>query len=289
MTVVVLLSLCSAIGYGLSDFVGGLLTRKASVWVVASVSQAAATIVAFVVVMTNVGEPDALAFGLGVLGGLGSGAGNLLIYQGLAAGRMAVVAPVSAITTASLPVGVGLITGEQPGTLPMIGALMALPAIWLVSSGGSGRQAVSRLPSQRRFGKVDADVLTGLAAGVGFGVQFSSLGLVPPSAGLTPLAISQIVSVSGIILGATVQSTPWMPRDRFGWLGSVAGLLAGVATVCFQLAVQRGLLSIAGVLAALYPAVTVLLAASILREPIYRTQGAGLLLAASAIALIASG
>jgi len=286
---VVLLSLCSAIAYGLSDFVGGLLTRRASVWIVAAMSQASATIVALGVVSVNVGDPDVRSLLWGMLAGLGSGAGNVLIYYGLSRGRMAVVAPVSAIMTASLPVCVGLITGEQPGTLPMLGALMALPAVWLVSSSGSGAQTASRPPSRGRFGEAGTDALTGLAAGVGFGVQFSSLGMVAPSAGLTPLAISQFVSVAAIIVGATVQSAPWIPRDRFGALSSVAGVLAGIATVCFQLAAQRGLLTIAGVLASLYPAVTVLLAALVLRERIYRTQGAGLMLAATAIALIASG
>jgi drug/metabolite transporter (DMT)-like permease len=69
----------------------------------------------------------------------------------------------------------------------------------------------------------------------------------------------------------------------------VAGLLAGTATICFQLAAQRGLLTIAGVVTSLYPAVTVLLAALVLREGIHRTQGAGLALATTAVVLIAWG
>jgi drug/metabolite transporter (DMT)-like permease len=282
---VILLSLLSAVAFGLSDFVGGLLTRRASVWIVAAVSQATATVVALGVIATRAGDPGARDLLWGALAGLGSGAGNVLIYYGLSRGRMAVVAPVSAITTASLPVAVGLITGERPGMWPLLGAFMALPAVWLVSSGGGDAQA---RPHHRDRGP-KRDVLTGLAAGVGFGVQFSALGMVAPAAGLTPLAVSQFVSVGTIVFGAIVQSASWLPRDRFGALASVAGLLAGIATVCFQLAVQQGLLTIAGVLASLYPAVTVLLAAVVLRERIYRLQGAGLMLAAMAIALIAAG
>lgn len=89
--------------------------------------------------------------------------------------------------------------------------------------------------------------------------------------------------------GAIAVSAPWLPRDRFSRLAAVAGLLAGTATVCFQLAVQYGLLTIAGVLTSLYPAVTVLLAATVLRERIRPAQGVGLTLAAAAIALIAAG
>jgi uncharacterized membrane protein len=276
--VALLLSLCSAIAYGLSDFVGGLLTRRAGAWAVAAASQGTAAALTLALVATHAGEPRTGDLLWGVLAGVGSGAGSVFIFRGLAGGRMAVVAPLSAIAAAGVPVLVGVAAGERPGALPMLGVLAALPAIWLVSSGGSGMRGGSR-----------ADVVNGLAAGLGFGVQFAALGQVPGEAGLTPLAVSQWASVVAIALGATAASAPWLPRDRFSRLGAVAGVLAGVATVSFQLAAQRGLLSLAGVLTSLYPAVTVLLAATVLRERIGRAQGVGLALAATAVALIASG
>lgn len=275
---VLFLSLCSAVAYGISDFVGGVLTRRASVWAVAATSQATAAVLTIGATATNVGDPRTGGMLWGALAGIGSGAGNVFIYRGLAGGRMAVVAPLSAIASAGLPVLVGLITGERPGVLPALGVLTAWPAIWLVSGGGSGLRGAGR-----------ADLFNGLLAGLGFGVQFSALGQVPRQAGLTPLAVSQVVSVVAIVLGAVALSAPWLPRDRFSRLGAVAGLLAGIATVCFQLAVQEGLLTIAGVVASLYPAVTVLLAALVLRERIGRAQGIGLVLAATAVAAIASG
>jgi drug/metabolite transporter (DMT)-like permease len=275
---VLLLSLCAATAYGLSDFVGGVVTRRTSVWPVAATSQAAAAVLTIGLVATNLGDPRFGDLWWGALAGLGSGAGNVFIYQGLARGRMAVVAPLSAITAAALPVLVGLSTGERPGILPVIGVLIALPAIWLVSTSGKGLGHADR-----------GDVVFGLLAGLGFGVQFSALGQVPEQAGLTPLAVSQVMSVTTIVIGAVAMSTQWLPRDRHSRLGAVAGLLAGIATVCFQLAVQRGLLTIASVVASLYPAVTVLLAAILLREGIHRTQGAGLALATTAVVLIAWG
>jgi drug/metabolite transporter (DMT)-like permease len=276
--VVLLLSLCSAVAYGLSDFVGGMLTRRASVFAVAATSQATAAALATGLLATGTGAPRAGVLLWGVLAGAGSGAGNVFIYRGLAAGRMAVVAPLSAIAAAGLPVLAGLAAGERPGALPALGVLIALPAIWLVSGGGSGLHGAGR-----------ADVVNGLLAGLGFGVQFSALGQVPADAGLLPLALSQWVSVAAIVLGATALSAPWWPRDRFGRLGAVAGLLAGIATIAFQLAAQRGLLTIAGVVTSLYPAFTVLLAATVLRERIERAQGIGLAVAAVAVALIAGG
>jgi drug/metabolite transporter (DMT)-like permease len=276
--VAILLSLCSAASYGLSDFVGGLLTRRASVFAVAATSQATAAVLAAGLVAADAGAPGGAALLWGALAGVGSGAGNVFIYRGLASGRMAVVAPLSAIAAAGLPVLAGLASGERPGPLPVAGVLAALPAIWLVSGGGAGLRGAGR-----------RDVVNGLAAGLGFGVQFSALGQVPSEAGLLPLALSQWVSVGSIVAGATALSAPWWPRDRASRLGAIAGLLAGIATVTFQLAAQRGLLTIAGVLTSLYPAVTVLLAATLLRERIGHAQGVGLALAVGAVTLIAVG
>ena len=115
------LSLCAAVAYGLSDFVGGVVTRRASAWAVAATSQAAASVLTIVLAATNLGDPTVSDLWWGALAGLGSGAGNVLIYQGLARGRMAVVAPLSAVAAAALPVLVGLSTGERPGILPVIG------------------------------------------------------------------------------------------------------------------------------------------------------------------------
>jgi drug/metabolite transporter (DMT)-like permease len=288
MSLIILLALGSAFAYGLSDFIGGVLTRRASVWAVAATSQATAALLAFGLVTIDPGNPYAGDLSWGVLAGIGSGAGNVLIYRGLAGGRMAIVAPLSAIAAATLPVLVGLVTGERPGNLQMIGVLVAMPAVWLVAGGGSPASAKVAAGTPRPSAS-RTDVLNGLTAGAGFGVQFSALGQVPPHAGLTPLAVSQAVSVLAIVTCAVAVSAPWVPRDRFSRLGSVAGVLAGIATMCFQLAAQRGLLTIAGVLASLYPAVTVLLAASVLRESIQRAQAVGLSLAAAAVALIASG
>jgi drug/metabolite transporter (DMT)-like permease len=277
MTVAAALALCSALAYGLSDFVGGLLARKTNVWAVAATSQATATVLTVALVGIRAGDPDMAALLWGFLAGLGSGAGNVLIYRGLAAGRMTVVAPLSGVTAAALPVLAALVAGERPGTVSVLGVVTALPAIWLVSGGGSGLRRANRL-----------DVVNGLAAGAGFGVQFAALGQVSADAGLTPLALSQVVSVVAIVIGAWAASAPSWPRDRFARLGTVAGLLAGVATICFQVAVQNGPLTIAAVLAALYPAATVLCAAIVLRERIHRSQGVGLALAAAAVVLLAA-
>ena len=278
MNVVVLLSLSAAVTYGLSDFIGGVLTRRASAWAVAVASQAAAGVLAAIYAAMAPTTPPASALAWGALAGLGSAAGNVLIYRGLGRGRMTVVAPVSALAAAVLPVVAGIAGGERPGLIPLIGVAAALPAVWLVSGGGAGMRGANR-----------ADVVNGLGAGLGFGTQFSALGQIPADAGFTPLALSQVVSVASIAITAMVLSSPWVPRDRFSRMGVFAGLLAGIATICFQLATQSGLLTIAGVLTSLYPAVTVVMAAALLRERVRPLQSVGLLLAGASVVLIAVG
>jgi drug/metabolite transporter (DMT)-like permease len=284
MSAVVLLSVCAAVTYGLSDFVGGMLTRRTSAWAVATASQAAATVLAVVFASFFASAPSTDTLAWGALAGVGGGAGNVLIYRGLGSGRMTVVAPVSALAAAALPVIVGIAGGDRPGIVPLAGVALALPAVWLVAGGGLGvRRDATHDGGRAR------DFVNGLGAGLGFGVQFSALGQIPADAGLIPLVLCQIVSVTTIVVAAAVLRAPWMPRDRYSRLGVVAGILAGIATIAFQFATQSGMLTIAGVLTSLYPTVTVVLAAVWLRETIRRAQGLGLGFAATAIVLIAAG
>ena len=274
----VLLSLGAAIAYGLSDFLGGLLTKRTGVWSVAAVSQATAAVLACAWLLARSGRPDHTDLLAGALAGLGSGLGNVCIYSGLAGGRMAVVAPLSALAAALLPMVVGLSLGERPAPLQFVGVGVAIPAVWLVAGGASVRKVSTR-----------RDVAIGLLAGLGFGVQFSALGQVNAAAGLLPVAVSQVVSVASIVIGATALSAAWLPRDRHACYAVVPGLLAGIATIAFQFAVHSGLLTIAAVLTSLYPAVTVLMAVLVLHERLQRAQRVGIVLATTAMALIASG
>jgi drug/metabolite transporter (DMT)-like permease len=128
-----------------------------------------------------------------------------------------------------------------------------------------------------------------LAAGLGFGVLFVALGQVPRTAGLVPLAVCQATSVPILVLAAVALRAAWVPADRPGRLALLTGPLGTVATGAFLLATQHGYLSVAGVLTSLYPAVTVLLAAGLLRERIRLRQGLGLALCAVSLACIAAG
>ncbi len=277
----VLLALGAAIAYGISDFVGGVASRRTSAWPVALVSSGVGGAGALLLVLVLPGDPTAPDLGWGALAGVGSGFGAGFLYHGLSLGRMGVVGPVSAVGAAALPVLVGVVGGERPAPLVWVGIVVALPAIWLVAR----EPRVPGTRSRRASGLVE-----GLLAGAGFGLLFSALGQVPDTAGFAPILVSQLVGVVTIALLATALGGSWRPRHTSELVGgTVSGTLAVTAVTGFVLAVQQGLLAVSAVLASLYPAFTVLLASLVLKEPIHRTQGVGLLLSALCVACVALG
>lgn len=280
----VLLALGAALSYGLSDFVGGIASRRVSPWAVALMALVGGALAVGLVGLVHGGEPTASDAGWAVLAGLGNGFGTAFLYRGLAGGRMGVVAPLSAVGAAVVPLLVGLLTGERPGAFAWLGILSALPAIWLVA-----REPVTPTTAVDGAGGRAAGVVDGLLAGLGFGVLFAALGQIPEESGLLPLALNQVVG--GVVIAglATLVRAPWRPRERWAVVGMLSGLLGATATTLFLAATQQGLLTVASVLTSLYPAFTVLLAAVFLRERIHAWQGAGLALAAAAVTLIALG
>ena len=272
----VLLSLVAAVAYGLSDFVGGLVSRRTSAWPVAFTGVSAAFVGAVVLTLLTEGSPTRTDLAWGALAGIGSGVGGAFLYRGLAAGRMGVVAPISAVGAALLPVCVGVATGERPAVLVWVGIAAAVPGIWLVSRepGGSGDLA--------------AGILDGVLAGLGFGLLFAATGQIPEEAGFAPLAVGQGVGAVAVALTAVALGGRWLPHHRSHAWGIVAGLLATTAVVAFLLATQTGLLTVASVVTSLYPAITIALAALVLRERIHASQGVGLLLCGIAVGLVAA-
>jgi drug/metabolite transporter (DMT)-like permease len=277
---VIALALCSALAYGLSDFLGGLLSRRTSAWGVAVVGQASSAVCTSVVAVFVAGDPGGADFRWAAVAGAGAGVGTGFLYRGFSAGRMGVVAPVSAVGAALVPVLAGTVTGERPSALMWLGIVAALPGIWLVSS--TPEDAVKR-------GSVAEGFVDGVLAGLGFGALFAALGQIPDTAGWWPLAVCQMVSVPSVIALAVAMGAAWVPGGRAVRLAVLIGPLGATATGAFLLATQHGFLTVAGVLSSLYPASTVLLAALVLHERIHRAQGVGLFLCAVAVAFVAGG
>ena len=276
MTIV--LSLVAAVAYGLSDFVGGVFSKRVSPWAVALTAQLGGAALVFLLTLVVDGSPTTADLGWSLAAGVGNGFGTAFLYRGLSSGRMGVVAPISGVGAALVPVAVGVLTGERPEVLVWAGILLALPGIWLVSrepsSGGGG---------------LSGGLTDGILAGLGFGTLFASLAQIPEEAGFLPLALNQVVAALAIVAVATALRSPWLPREPAALGGLVSGALGAVATGCFLVATHSGYLSVTAVITSLYPAFTVMLAASVLREHVHTAQAFGLGLCAVAITLVALG
>lgn len=277
----VLLALGAAVSFGFSDFIGGVASRRTSAWPIAFLGSVTAALGALALTLALPGDPGVTHLLWGALAGIGSGLGGAFLYRGLALGRMGVVGPVSAVGAASLPVVVGVLTGERPSLLVWVGIALALPAIWLVA-----REPVA----PGRPGAVADGLVEGVLAGLGFGLLFAALGQIPNGSGYGPLLVSQVISVVAIVGLATAMGGRWVPRHPTEFLGGLgAGALAVTAVTGFLVATQRGLLAVSAVLTSLYPAVTVLLASLLLREHIHRVQSVGLGLCAASVVCVALG
>lgn len=277
----VLLALVAAVGYGAADFVCGLASRRVSHWTVAITGQLAGGAALLVVGLSLPGVVRAHDVAWALLAGLGGAVGTICLYRGLARGRMGIVAPVSGVGAALVPVLVGVTLGERPTALVWLGVMVALPAIYMVS-----RDSTSA--AQEPGGLVD-----GALAGLGFGVLFVALAQVPESAGLLPLAANQGVGAGLTLALALALRQPLLPRRpgsrRAAVWGAAGGLLGTCGTVAFLLASHHTHLAVTGVLASLYPAVTVLLAAGLLRERVRPSQALGLMVCGASVCLVALG
>lgn len=277
---VVLFALMSALLYGMSDFAGGVASRRTSVWPVGLLACVSAAVLAIAIALVRAGDPTGADLGWGAVAGVGSGAGTAFLYRGLAAGRMGVVAPVSAVGAVLVPLVAGLLAGERPAVIAWVGIAVALPGIWLVS------REEGPVDGSPERGGAAAGLLDGVLAGLAFGLLFAALGQVPDDAGFWPLALTQVVAVLSLVGTALVLGgSPW-PRRRDDLWGLLPGVLATLAVLCFLLASQSGLLSVAAVITSLYPAFTVLLAILVLREHVHRAQAVGLGLCAATVVCV---
>jgi drug/metabolite transporter (DMT)-like permease len=272
------LALGASLAWGLGDFLGGLKSRSLHVLTVLAISQAAglAAVLVWLVVAGDAfpgGPAAAWAVAAGVGGCLGLGA----LYRGMAVGAMGIVAPISAVA-AAIPFTVGVASGERPGALQVLGILLALAGVALAS----------REPAERGGGRA-AGVGLALVAALGFGFYFVFLDRAAeesvPWAVVTARGTSSLLAVvAAIVVGASLRPG----RTHMPVLVAV-GLCDVGANVLFGLASTRGLLSVVSVLAALYPIVTLGLAALLLHERIAPAQRVGVAGALTGAALITAG
>ena len=270
----IFLALGASLSYGVGDFLGGLTSRSTHVLRVLVVSQAAGA--AAVVVWVVLADEPALGAGA-TLAAIGAGIGGLsglaALYRGMAIGAMGVVAPISSMA-AAIPFSVGIARGERPSLLQVLGAVVALAGLGLVSR-----------TNEELRGRIADGVGLALLAAVGFGFYFVLLDIAADESPSWAVLVARLSS-SLLALGAALAAglSIGLPRRLLLPVLGV-GLCDVGANVLFALATTKGLVSVVSVLTSLYPAVTVALAAALLRERVggMRLAGAAAVLAGAAL------
>lgn len=276
----VVLALLSGLAYGVSDYVGGRASRHRSPLVITLTAEVCLTVVIVIVVPLVEGPfPDDARVWWGTIGGLGGTLGVLGLYRALSSGSMTVVAPITGVVAAVLPIGVGLALGERPGPAVGIGVAIALVAVALV--GG----IVGALHQPLATGVV----MTAIGVGALFGLLFVAFSRTGET-GLWPLLTARAGSLPLLVAFYAFARHRELadPVDRGALVpGLTIGVLISVANGLYLVSTREGLLAVVAVLVSLYPAATVGLAMAIDHERVTRWQVLGMGLAAVGVALIA--
>lgn len=272
----VLFGLSASLSWGTGDFSGGLASRRAHVFSVVLAAYLVGVLLLPLLALAW-SEPlpswrDAL---WGATAGLAGTLGLTAYYRSLAVGRMGINAPITAVLAASLPIIFTAFTRGLPGPLQLAGFVLALLAVALVS-----RPA-------RASGRPEGLGLA-LLGGLGIGSFFILIGQVSAHAVFWPLMAARLTSLLFMIVFVRIRGEQMLPKKSVFPLILLAGALDVAGNVFFILAAHSGRLDVASILSSLYPAVTVLLAAIILRERVSRIQAVGIALALGAILLISA-
>ena len=289
---VIVFALAAAVLYGSADFLGGAASRHSRALSVAAVSVPVGALVMLAAAVLSGAQSPAAGLGWAIAAGVFGAIGLIVFYTGLAAGPMSVVAPVSALVSTVLPVGVAVASGEHLGVLVYIGAAVCLMATVLVSlERGTPARTPANAAGTRFLGDQPAlrGLVYGIVCGAMFGIFFVCLRNAGSSGVFWPVCTARMANAAVVIAVAVLaRARPVGPgagsRVLAATIGS--GVLDASANLCYVLATRAGLFGIAAVLTSLYPGITVLLARVVLRERMHAVQRLGLLLAGVGIVLV---
>ncbi|UYN82882.1 MAG: EamA family transporter [Microcella sp.] len=319
----VVLGLAGALVYGAADFLGGLAARRISALRVTAIGALSGVVLLFIAAVVVGGRWSVEALFWGGLSGVTGAAAIALLYACLAIGPMSILSPLTAVTSAIVPLTWGLATGSQLGIIAYPAFALALVAVVLVGL----------VPDQRAVRPTMPGLLMATGSGILIGAFYILIDQTPDDSGLIPLVANRTVNASimitliivlAVVAGrrhiraqdaplAVIAGTHAAPHAleqveaparlsllrasaaalRGGWRGGLllaigCGVLDAIANIIVLAGLRLGDLTVVSVLTALYPAGTILLAAVVLRERIAPLQWVGLALALAASAMLAA-
>jgi drug/metabolite transporter (DMT)-like permease len=273
------ISLASAASWGVSDFLGGLQSRRISVLAVLAVSQPAGLLLIGVLILLFGADPVsadklAIAFlaGAASLGGLGA------FYAAMAMGTVSVVAPIASLGVV-VPVVFGVAQGEDPGTIQLAGLIVAIAGVVILSyeehpeHGGVARRSI----------------VLAILAGLGFGVFFTGIDVASPDRPGWAILAVRVGGVSTIAVAILISRPPMDGVPRAIPVLAAIGMFDIIANALFAVASTKGILPVVAVGGSMYPAFTIALAHLVLGERLATIQWGGVALALVGVGLIAGG
>ena len=284
-----LLALAAAVLWGGGDFSGGMAVKSAGGTMGAALrvillSHAVSLAILLAVVWWR-GDafPHGAALMWGLVAGVTAGIALACFYVALSRGAMGASAALSGLLAAAIPAAVSAGAEGSPGLLRLAGFVVAGAAIWLIAAG----------PNPEAKTADRGTVWLAVIGGVGFGVYFVALKFAGSAGVIWPLATARMGSLA--VCSLLVGGMAWkakageeklrLTRAVVIWaMGAV--LLDTSGNLLFIAATRAGRLDVAAVLASLYPASTILLAAWTLHERPTRRQGLGMAVAAAAVVMI---
>jgi drug/metabolite transporter (DMT)-like permease len=279
------LAIIAAIVWGTSDFCGGIVTRRTTPAVVLMIAHGLgllALLVALAVHPSGLPTQHTIVFGL--IAGLAGGIGLLALYRGLSLGSMGLVAALSGVLAAAVPVLVSFFSESRPSVLKLAGFAVAGVAIWLIAYTPGSDVHPHGLG-------------LGVLAGTCFGFLLVFLHIAGSDSVLWALTFSRVGSVScAVTLGIVTAKKLRVKSSEqatFRWsailpLAAAAGILDTAGNLLYTASSLTGRLDVAAVLSSLYPAGTILLAVWLLHERATRSQTAGMILSIVAVAMISA-
>jgi drug/metabolite transporter (DMT)-like permease len=214
---------------------------------------------------------------IGVCSGVAMTTGLLLLYRGYAVARMGVVAPMSSVLLAAVPVVFDIARGDRPSTLGACGMAVGLTALVLTSYQPGGTGSV-------RLGAV-----LGIASGVVFGIAFTLMGEVSEAAGLMPVLVQRLTGFTMLAIAFPFGAAPFVAAGVGRKPAIVAGGFAVFAIASLQLAFQKGSSGPVSVAASQFATVAVILSVMFNRERMRWWQAVGVGATAVGVSLMAMG
>ncbi len=281
-----LIALASAASWGGGDFSGGMGVKaagggvKSAIRFVLVAHAISLSVLLGILWATHAVLPHGVSVVWAMVGGFTGALGLVAFYMALSRGAMGASAAVSGLLAAAIPSVVSSFLEGTPSALRLAGFALAGLAIWLIAAGDSPESTHESRET----------MALAIFGGIAFGVYFVALKLANPLGLVMPMAIaraSSLVLCLPILLvmqrGFSAGGGSWVAG--WPWAFGVALLDTG-GNMLFVAATRLGRLDVASVLASLYPASTILLAAWYLHERPTRRQVAGMATALAAVVMV---